>query len=475
MKKLEYLLLAVLLVVGFGVRLWKINNPIADWHSWRQTDTASVSKIYVQDGINLLKPRYFDISKAQTGFFNPEGLRFVEFPLFNAVHALLTKNFPVYPIEVWGRLVSIFSALTSGLFIYLLGKRFVEGKWGGILSAFFFLFLPYNIFFTRVILPEPMAIAFALFSLWLFVKHIEKENIFLLVSSGVLFSLSTLIKPFTFFYAIPLFYLVLNKYGKKAFSEILHFYFFATIAIIPFFAWRIYINQFPEGIPHFDWAFNSDNIRFRPAFWRWLFGERLGRMILGIWGLIPFAFGLLSKSKKNLFNLSFLSGVIIYMTILATANVRHDYYQIYLIPPVALLLAQGVGIMWKAEFVNKWLSRALCVFSVGLMLGMATYQIKENYKINHPEIIEAGSAVERLTTKDAWVIAPYNADTAFLYHTGRFGWAIVDNSFDYLISKGADYYVSVNLGDADTKYVENRFKTIEKTNAYIVVDLHKEL
>ena len=53
-KKVEYFLFSLILILGFVVRLYKINNPVADWHSWRQADTASVTRIYVQNGINLL-------------------------------------------------------------------------------------------------------------------------------------------------------------------------------------------------------------------------------------------------------------------------------------------------------------------------------------------------------------------------------------------------------------------------------------
>src|SRR4030066_1552046 len=92
-KYFEYFLLAIILILGFTVRLYKIDSPIADWHSWRQADTASVSKVYVQQGINLLIPRYQDISKIQTGIFNPNGYRMVEFPFYNAANAVLATNF----------------------------------------------------------------------------------------------------------------------------------------------------------------------------------------------------------------------------------------------------------------------------------------------------------------------------------------------------------------------------------------------
>lgn len=473
-KKVEFAVLIFILLAGFAVRLYKIDNPLADWHSWRQSDTAAVGRIYLDEGISFLFPKYYDISRIQTGILNFEGLRLVEFPVFNALHAILAKAFPQIGFEIWGRLISITSSLVSALFLYLIGKRLM-GKAVGLLSAFFFLFIPYNIYFSRVILPEPMAVAFGLVSIYLFVLYIEEDQKIALYASGLFLALSTLVKPFTFFYGIPLLYLAIKKYGVKSFfttrKELL---LFAKIAIVPFFLWRIWINQYPAGIPHFGWAFNGDGIRGRPAFWRWIFGERIGHLILGVWGLIPFSFGLLNIQRKNLFSHFFLLGVALYLFVFATASVRHDYYQIFVIPAISLITASGSVYLWQEQKFNVYLRRGLLLFSLLIMFVVAGTQVREFYKINHPEILEAGAAIDRLTPKEAWVIAPYNGDTAFLYQTKRFGWPVVDEKIEKMIERGADYFVTVNWADPDTKYVEERYEVVAKTEKYLIVDLAKK-
>lgn len=158
----EEFFLFLILVFAFLARLYKINSPVADWHSWRQADTASVSRIYFNDGIDILHPRYYDISSIQSGFFNPQGYRFVEFPFFNIVHTLLARLGGPLTFDGWGRMTSVIFSLFSIVFIYLLGKRFIS-SWGGVLAALFFAFLPYNIYYSRVILPEPTTVSLALF------------------------------------------------------------------------------------------------------------------------------------------------------------------------------------------------------------------------------------------------------------------------------------------------------------------------
>lgn len=479
MKKLfSYLLLPAIILLGLVVRLYKINSPIADWHSWRQADTASVSKVYVQEGIKPFLPRYQDISTIQTGYFNPQGLRLVEFPIYNIIHALLYKTYPRFSLEIWGRLVSIFSALTSSIFVYLLGKRFI-GKAGGLIAASAFLFMPYNIYFSRVILPEPLAVCLAIAGVWVYINFIDKEKWLYLFVSGLLISLSILVKPFTIFYLLPLIYLTLSKFDLKKIvltpNLLINFLIFSNIVIGPFLLWRAWINTNPAGIPFFTWAFNGDKIRFRPAFWRWIFGERIGRLMLGTWGLLPFSIGIISTKKKNIFNFLFLLSVIIYATTIATASVRHDYYQIFLVPAIALVFAQGTVILWKGLVgFDKTLSRALLIFAIFVGLIVSANEAKAYYAINHPEIVEAGKVANETLPKDALVIAPYNGDTAFLYQTGRWGWPVVEDSIDNLIKKGADYYISVDTSSPDSKNFKQKFLVVKETSNYLILDLHKE-
>ena len=477
-KNIEYIILSILLIIGLLVRLYRINNPIADWHSWRQADTASVSKIYVEKGINLLFPRYQDISSIQTGIKNPEGYRFVEFPIYNALHAVLYKNLGFFTLEVWGRLISIICSLISAILIFYIGKRYFD-KWMGLISAFFFLFIPYNIYFTRVILPEPMGTMFALFGVYFFIKYIDCEKVVELLFSGIFFALSALIKPFYLFYTIPLMYLLIDKYTLKKFIKDIKILFpliiYSLVILIPLILWRGWINRYPEGIPFYTWAFNGNKIRFRPAYWYWIYGERIGRLILGVWGLIPFVFGILLQKKKKLFNIFFLIGVLLYTIIVATANVMHDYYQILLMPAICLVLAQGTYLFWKNNIFNKKLSRILLLFSVFIMLISGWYQVKGNFNINHLEIIEAGKAIDKIAPKDALILAPYNGDTAFLYQTGRSGWPAVDSSVKEIKELGADYFVSVNFGDNDLIQAMNEYKTVEKTSSYIILDLNQPI
>lgn len=458
--KSEYFLLSLLLIVGFVARLYKIDNPVADWHSWRQADTSAVSRNFINDGINMLYPSYDDISSIQSGLENPTGIRMVEFPVYNALHAFLFNTFGVFSVEKWGRLTTIFISLLTSVFLYLLGKKHYSAKIG-LLTASFFLFLPFNIYFSRVILPDPLGVLFMVSGLYFF-------GINTLIS-GILFGLAFLQKPFFAVYLLPLLPHFLKRDNTSGAWRLLlkQNLLFGLLVFSPFVVWRFWTSQHPEGIPFYEWAFNGDRIRFHPAFFRWLFGERIGILILGTWGLVPFAYGLIRK-LKNKFNFYFVLSALSYLVIVATANVRHDYYQILIIPPIAMTLALGASYLWKK-------SKIVLVLSLVTMFLISWDRIKPFYQVNHPELMIVGKIVDETLPKDAQIVIPYNGDTAFLYQTKRKGWPAVDDSIDNIIERGADYYVSIDLGSSDTVNFSKRFKTVAKTNQYIILDLHKEI
>ena len=161
-------------MLGFIVRLYRFDNPVADWHAFRQSDTNAVSTIFARDSINLLYPRYFDISNIQSGTDNPSGYRFVEFPIYNAVQAGLFGVFGILALEQWGRLISIFASLAGACFVYLLVKRYAS-ELAGFFAGLFYLFLPFSIFFGRTILPDPSMAASILGGIYFFDRWLEKS------------------------------------------------------------------------------------------------------------------------------------------------------------------------------------------------------------------------------------------------------------------------------------------------------------
>ncbi len=452
-----------------AVRLYKINAPLADWHSFRQADTASVAREFVDNGYSLLRPKYHDLSNIQSGQPNPEGYRMVEFPLYNALHALTYQVFGQFiSFLAAGRLVTIATSLISAYLLFLILKK--EFNWlTGTLAAGFFLYLPFNVFYSRVILPGPLMVGLSLGSIYFVNKSEARISKFQTWLGLILGMLALLVKPYAIFLLIPSFFIFLIKNFKL--KTLLLIAGYGLILVLPLIGWRLWINQFPEGIPANQWLLNKDNIRLRPAWWRWLFNERLGQLILGSWGLIPFGIGLVNKIKSKFSWLvySLLGGVFLYLSVFAWGNVQHDYYQIIVIPVVAAFLAKGSYFFLNPpKNIYKIPSFLLLGTILLFSLGFSWFEVKEYYKINHPEVIAAGKRASELIPEEAKVIAPYQGNTVFLYHVQRKGWPAITRDVQELIAMGADYYVAVDY-DQTTDELKEKCQVIEENERWIII------
>lgn len=494
------LLLLVILLGGFAVRFYGFDNPIADWHSWRQSETASVSRNFAQDGIDLLHPKMDNISNVQSGRDNPEGYFFVEFPIYNALQAGLFSLFGIFTIEQWGRLISMISSVAGGLFLYLIVKRH-SNTIIGLFSAFFFMFLPFNIYYGRTILPDTMmTMAFLgsiyFFDRWIYViarsdkkttkqsrsasvkqtrlprSFVARNDVLYFVIALVFTAGALLLKPHSVFFLLPLLYLVFATYGWAVFKK-WQLYIFALFSVAPLIAWRLWMTQYPEGIPANQWLLNGNGIRFRPAFFRWIFYERLTVLISGYFGALLLLLGLvkLRFTKEWMFFASFFASTLLFVSVVATGNVQHDYYQIPAIPSVAIVMAFGSYLLYTWKVKSFHLGKVLLILIVAASFYLSWNIVKEYFNINNRSILAAGEAIQRLTPEDALIVANYNGDSALLYQFKRKGWASQQEEMSVLIQKGADYFVLINPSKADISKWQEQYKLVKATDQYAIFDL----
>jgi 4-amino-4-deoxy-L-arabinose transferase-like glycosyltransferase len=474
----ELLFLLIIILGAFFVRIYKFDTPIVDWHSWRQADTSAVSRNFIKLGYSIFIPRFDDLSNGVSLIDNPEGYRFVEFPIYNIFQAGFFDMFGTFSLEQWGRLVSIFSSLGAVVFLYLIVKKHISTR-AGLIAAFLYAFIPYSIYYGRVILPDTMMIAFFLggfyfFDVFLDLQSKPKKNLY--YAFAIIFTAAAfLIKPFVVFLLPSFLYLVFIKRGIKGFKK-LDVWMFLILTLLPFFLWRLWMQNFPEGIPRNDWLYNGTGIRFRPSFYWWIFAERISKIILGYWGLVFVMLGILFKpeNKEKWLFFIFLIGGFLYLHVFATGNVQHDYYQILIVPILIIFFAKGIdrAMDYSKNQFNKYLTRlviALCIF-FSLLFGW--YSIRDYYSISRQSMLDASKAVNELTPKDAKVIAVYNGDTTFLYHTNRQGWPVVERSFKDFISAGADYIAFAEPNEEELSLSE-LFEPLIIEERYAIFDLNK--
>ena len=154
-------------------------------------------------------------------------------------------------------------------------------------------------------------------------------------------------------------------------------------------------------------------------------------------------------------------------------SVRHKILTIFILIYVSLAIYTFSIPITDLEsfgailFVNIPFGLVLTLISL-FVLGWN--QVKDYFNINNPSIIAAGAAVDRLTPKDAKIIAIYNGDTTFLYQTKRKGWASFEKSIPEMVKMEADYLVLANPTPVDLG-LGNTYQIIEKTSQYVIFKL----
>lgn len=484
--------LIIIIIIAFYLRLYKLDSPVADWHSWRQADTAAVSRNFYKATLvpplgerlgafdfgyflrMIFIPRFDDMAPMGTDLPNVNRYRFVEFPIYN-IFVYLFYLLSGGVDEKFARLTSVLMSLGSVVFLYLIVRKYFD-KLTAFVSALVFAMLPFNVYFSRVILPEPTLVFLSLGMFYFVDRWIWEEKRGLYIASVIFTALAFLVKPMAVFYLLPLLYSYYNK-EKHLFPVPKRYYLWLILSFLPFLGWRVWMSYFPEGIPAASWLFNGNGIRFRPAFWRWILGDRFGREILSVAGTFLFFLGLLLRTRqKESYLLHLLAASsLLFLVVFATGNVTHDYYQTLIIPALAIFVARGFVFLLRGvpSFLPRILTAPFAILLFVLTFYFGWYEVKGFYQINNGSIVEAGEAVDRLIPKEALVIAPYGGDTAFLYQTNRPGWAMAIYPVDELIEKfGATHYVSVNYDDL-TNEVVKKYKILERNPRYVIIDLRE--
>ena len=467
----QVVILIFLFSLTFLPRLYKINNPIADWHSWRQADTAAVSRNFIKEGLDLLYPKFDSFFVLnESGAPNPKRYFFAEFPIYNLLVYPFYKFLGVK--EIYARLVSVLVASLTSVFLYLLVRRYSSER-VAILTAMFFALLPFNIYYGRVVMPDPLHIFFSIASLYFISLWLEKKNSYWVFIAGLVFAGALLTKPYVLVLGLPIGYLLWRNWKLELIKQS-SLYIFLLTAFLPFLWWRWHINQHPEGMFGTSWLFNQGDIRFKGAFFRWLIFERMNRLIFATGGFVLFILGIIQgrKQKEGYFYLFWLVAVLTFFVIIAKGNVTHDYYQLPLVPIGCILMAKGFEFL---AMYGRGLWARIINFSLGIglvliMLAFGWYETRGFFNINHPEIVEAGREVDRLLPADAKVIAPYQSDSAFLYQTNRYGWTVGGNLIPEFIKEGATHLVSVDF-DEDTRHWMDACEIIEKTDKWVIINL----
>ena len=298
----------------------------------------------------------------------------------------------------------------------------------------------------------------------IFLLYLNPSSVILYLGSAVFFAAALLVKPTAVFFALPLAYLFFKSHKWKIVKNI-SFYLYFFISALPLILWRFYIRQYPEGIPGAEWLITSINtggglqkIFFRPAFFRWIFFERINNLILGGLATVFLIIGTFTKQKKK-----FLSTILVaslgYVFVFQGGNVQHEYYQTLILPALAIFLGVGIDTVFQNKKIFLPFISYLGVFIILAFSWFFSFYNVRNFYNYSAELIQTANIIKSLTPPDDLIVTDTTGDTTLLYLSGRRGAPAVYKDPLELQKLGYKFITTNNAGMVD-QLTENNFELV---------------
>jgi 4-amino-4-deoxy-L-arabinose transferase-like glycosyltransferase len=355
-------LLAILFLGGLGIRLYDLTDPPLGTRPLR---SAVIARGMYYQNLNSAPEWQRQVAVSQ---WKEEGV--IEPQLLERIVAISYRL--VGQEYLWlARLINTLLWVVSGIALYALAKDMGYPD-GGVISLVYYLFLPFAILESRAFQPDPLMVSLIVLALWAMYRWYLRQTWGAAVLAGGLAGLAIYVKSVALFPVLGAWLgLLLAGIGlRKAFRHPA-VWLISALTILPGLLYTIY-GTFIAGFlaQQFSLRF-FPNLLQEPAFYvRWMnqigFKAGFGAFMLSLVGLL-----LLRTKEQKAMGAGLLAGYVLYGFSLPFHITTHDYYQLPLIPIVALLLAPVAETIFKQLSSLNYVSLLRVAILGILVFGLA--------------------------------------------------------------------------------------------------------
>ena len=430
---------ASVLSLFFVAHLYKITAPPVDEHSWRQTDTAGVSRNFTNESANILFPRV-------DGRGQFTGITGMEFPIYNYTTSLTDR---ALGFAYWhGRAVTLLAGMAGLVFFYLLmllrySKRIAN--YGIAIMAL----SPLYFYFSRNIQPDILMVSLSVASLYLAQMYTKKARINILILLLATFSLAVLVKIPAAFILIPMVYILWPK--RNELLKPIPLISLVVIVILPNIAWYIHSDQLSKDYGLGQYYYGELGLSLviqhlmMPSFWRRIFiSNTLLKTTSALFALSGLYGLFITLRKRDYLPFLYCLAISLFLVLFANKSYYHNYYSLPIVPALAMLSAVGIDSM-QAKINKKIFIPLIATFFVFgiIILGFSTMKL---YKPQDPYILELKSLSDKYISPGSLIITDNGGSPAMLYFADRKGWdppdsAITASYISSVKSLGAHYLI----------------------------------
>jgi 4-amino-4-deoxy-L-arabinose transferase-like glycosyltransferase len=429
-------------------RLYRIDTPLLDAHSWRQITNADIARHFALGSLNLFSPR------VSWGGLN--GVVGMEFPLLQWITGLVWRVATEEPITA--RAVSIVFSVVAVVWTYHLGAR-LFGRPAGRAAAFLLAVSPGAIYFGHTFLSDTPMLAFLVGAVLAWDRYFDRPTLARASIAAVLTALAPLVKLPAILVLAPIAGLAFVRRGWE-FRGDRRFIIANVIAVMSVAAWYWYA----------DWIYLQTGLTqavFRPSgtyppelapgavfqsVSHWATRERLfarefwDEMVGRFWSLHLTPFGFvgsivgMAMSWRNPRALPValwtLAGVAL-VIVSAEGQYWHQFHQMPVLPPLALFFGVAAAPIFDGSTYRRlspaWLGPVLAA-AVVTFVSWKSFErsgaIEHLYRPDNLQLrfLDDGNLVQSMIPPDAMVMTvDYDRggvnSPMLLYHARRQGWS----------------------------------------------------
>ena len=350
--------LALMLLGAFALRMINLTNPPLDFAPTRQLFSALKARgmyyQYVTDASD---------GKRQLAIFLGD-VGIVEPPLLETI---VSQTYRLTGEHLWiARIYSSLFWVLGGLTLFLLIRE-LASTGAAIIGTLFYLFVPFGVVASRNFMPDPLMVALIIFTLWTLFRWQNTARWKWAILFGIFGGLALFVKNLSVFIIVGGFAgVILGARGLKRSIRDPQAWVMAVLLVLPVGIYMLYGSLRLNMGSQFA-------LRFFPKMWLDpAFYFRWDAMINNVVGFGASMFAIVSifltdKKRERPLLSGLWIGYFLFGMTFPYHFYTHDYYQLSLIPIVAISLA--FGIRWLLERFAKYNPGILStVVLVGIVL-----------------------------------------------------------------------------------------------------------
>lgn len=469
-KNKRTLIITILVFLSvFLIRIPYINNsPCEQGDYWRQSDTESIARNFVEDKFNIFYPQFnYDGPK-------PNYIQ-LEFQITTFLIAILYKAFGYH--YFLARIVPIVFFIGSAIYLYLIAKKYYDYStvW---FTVILYSIMPLNLFYTRAIMPESAALFFFIGGFYYFILWYDNEKLWPLLLSALFTCLAISQKTPTAFMGLAMLLMVLKKYKLKFYTK-WELWAFAILSLLPNVIYIIW----SKSISEFNFVSNIAIIYIIPKSIKSLTSMEILIFAVKEIASEPSPYitalaivGFIDTKWEEEHPLIFWTFAIILEIITVAAVIKLRYYFIFITPLAALWAGKVLGSIGKSS------KACVGIFISLIFLSLNNYYHAKGFFIEKDNILKQAEVIQRYTQKDDFIVIGA-VEPALLNQSGRSGWRAnikyykdiptgAQKEINYYINKGAKYFSPLEgniYGDNGSykEYLENNYEKLGNEKYYI--------